>query len=543
MPFADAPDTDFVYLSATHKEAFGHLLYAVGSYGGFTQLTGASGSGKTTLIRTLLAQHLPEVDLVSISYPALGEFEFVRSICDELQIDYAANTRSLKVLTDALNRHLLATYAAGRRTILIVDEAQRLPRAVLEQVRLLTNLETAKHKLLRIILVGSAELYDLLGRPNLRQLSSRITARYHLHALGKAETGEYVRHRLQSAGGDERLISHEAVAVVHRHSKGNPRTINQLCDAALLVAAQRHQSRVDVAAVRQAVRDVLQATSLDPVRPWEPLIRAAGKLPSVKVAALLGLVLLSVMLTRLPLDGQQSPAATAVVTAASPEFVPIQAASEAASKGLGAPPVVMTAMPKARPRVTPAPRPSRPVVAAKQSPLPSTPAAVPEQARPASIAVVATATAAAVVGPAPEPRPPPPPAGAGLRELLQADQPLQTVMTRLAQLWDRGIALPAGTNVCDELPAHDLQCRTGSGDLGALRALNKPVVLSIVLETGQTRRVLLRGLSANFASIESAVGTLVIPNETLGSMWSGEYTAIVERDGQIRDRAPHLSGR
>ncbi len=566
LPFAAEPDSDFFHLSSTHGEALGHLLYAVGPYGGFTQLTGAAGSGKTTIVRTLLAQHPPDVDLISIAYPALGEFEFVRAICDELEVAYPADTRSLKQLTDALNRHLLATHAAGRRTILIVDEAQRLPRSVLEQVRLLTNLETAKHKLLRIILVGTPELHDLLSRQNLRQLASRITARYHLQALGKAETGEYIRHRLQVAGAEASLILREAIAVVHRHSRGNPRLINQLCDCALQLASRRHEGRVDAGVARQAVHEVLRITAIDPVRRLAPLFDQARKIPSAKVSsfsgALLLVAVLGALLIRLwPERPQPADTASAIDVAElqsvaqeatlAPAPEPSAVASKSAAFQRAARPradrraATPKPAPQAAPRVPPkAAMPAQAVAATKPAPPEPASVSVPIEAAADTAPTIAAAAVSAseTQTPASPASPPILPPNAGLPELLQVDQPPQRLMGRLAQLWDRGMPLSAD-DVCAQLPAQGLQCRTASGGLDDLRAINRPAMLTLEIADGQTRRVLLRSLSANFASIEGAVGTLVIPNEVLGSLWSGEYTAIVEGEGKTRERAPRLSGR
>jgi len=155
MPFTITPDPSYLYLSPRHQEALGHLLYGTGQYGGFVQLTGEVGTGKTTVVRTLLEQKLTDVDVAMIHNPSQNELQFVQSICDELGVVYDAATLTLKTLVDALNVHLLAVHAAGRRTVLIIDEAQNLPRDVLEQVRLLTNLETHKEKLLRIMLDGA----------------------------------------------------------------------------------------------------------------------------------------------------------------------------------------------------------------------------------------------------------------------------------------------------------------------------------------------------------------------------------------------------
>lgn len=257
MPFSITPDPAYLYMSPRHQEALGHLLYGTGQYGGFVQLTGEVGTGKTTIVRSLLDQKLADVDVAVIHNPRLSEQEFVQSICDELGISYPRESPTLKNLIDALNAHLLAVHAAGRRTVLIIDEAQNLQPSVLEQVRLLTNLETAKEKLLRIMLIGQPELSELLARPDLRQLASRISARYHLTPLGQRETVEYIHHRLRVAGGRPEIFTPGATDEVHRYSKGVPRLINIVCDRALLGAYARGEQRVSAEIVRKASEEAI----------------------------------------------------------------------------------------------------------------------------------------------------------------------------------------------------------------------------------------------------------------------------------------------
>lgn len=251
VPFSIAPDPAYLYMSPRHQEALGHLLYGTGQYGGFVQLTGEVGTGKTTIIRTLLAQKLQNVDVAMIHNPRQSEQEFVQSICDELGVRYAERP-SLKTLVDALNAYLLEQHASGRRTVLIIDEAQQLAPEVLEQVRLLTNLETTKEKLLRIMLIGQPELIELLGRRELRQLAQRITSRHHLMPLSVHETGEYVQHRLQVSGGARDIFTAAALRAVHRHSGGVPRLINIVCDRALLGAYAKELRHVDKPLIESA---------------------------------------------------------------------------------------------------------------------------------------------------------------------------------------------------------------------------------------------------------------------------------------------------
>ncbi|PPE74463.1 hypothetical protein C3942_06765 [Solimonas fluminis] len=268
MPFAITPDPAYLYMSPRHQEALGHLLYGTGQHGGFVQLTGEVGTGKTTIVRTLLDQRLADVDVAMVHNPRQSEMEFVQSICDELHVGYQAPV-TLKTLVDALNSHLLKSHAEGRRTVLIIDEAQNLRPEVLEQVRLLTNLETTKDKLLRIMLIGQPELSELLARPDLRQLAQRITARFHLTPLSAAETTEYIQHRLRVAGAETEIFTPAACQQVHRYARGIPRLINIVCDRALLGAYSQGQRRITPEMIRHAAREAIGElpTTFDPGAP------------------------------------------------------------------------------------------------------------------------------------------------------------------------------------------------------------------------------------------------------------------------------------
>lgn len=274
-PFSITPDPRYLFMSERHGEALAHLVYGVTESGGFIQLTGEVGTGKTTLVRTLLLNRMPDnADVAVVLNPQLSVVEFLATICEELHIDVPHNRGSIKALTDALNRHLLKAHAEGRRTILIVDEAQNLSPAVLEQVRLLTNLETAKQKLLQIILIGQPELRELLARNDLRQLAQRITGRYHLEPLTAEETAHYIEHRLKVAGALGEVFDPGAKKETFQLSQGVPRLINVICDRALLGAYSLESRRVDRRLIRRAaaeVRGQLERSS------WlRPVAMAAG---------------------------------------------------------------------------------------------------------------------------------------------------------------------------------------------------------------------------------------------------------------------------
>ena len=233
-PFSIAPDPRYLYMSDKHREALAHLMYGLKTAGGFVLLTGEVGTGKTTVCRCLLEQLPDDLDVAFVLNPKLTASELLATICDELQISYDPGSCSIKELIDGRNHHLLEAHGAGRKTVLIIDEAQNLEPEVLEQIRLLTNLETNQHKLLQIIMLGQPELRDQLAKPELRQLSQRITARYHLGPLDRRDIAPYINHRLAVAGHHKKLFPDKLVNRIFNLTNGIPRLINVVCDRALL---------------------------------------------------------------------------------------------------------------------------------------------------------------------------------------------------------------------------------------------------------------------------------------------------------------------
>ena len=255
-PFSIAPDPRYLYLSQRHQEALAHLLYGVNGNGGFVLLTGDVGAGKTTVCRCLLEQIPDSCDVAYIFNPKLTVEELLSTICTEFRIPCAPGNSSIKVFVDCINAYLLEAHARDRHTVLIIDEAQNLSAEVLEQMRLLTNLETNQRKLLQIILIGQPELATMLERPELRQLSQRIVARYSLGPLSKSEVAAYVRHRLEVAGAKRPLIPPRLTGRLYQLTGGVPRVINVLCDRALLGAYVQGKESIDSATLTQAAREV-----------------------------------------------------------------------------------------------------------------------------------------------------------------------------------------------------------------------------------------------------------------------------------------------
>jgi general secretion pathway protein A len=332
-PFAITPDPRYLFLSERHAEALAHLVYGINDAGGFIQLTGEVGTGKTTIVRSLLAQIPKHAEVALILNPRMSAPEFLLTICEELGIGVSdAASGSVKDLVDVLSRYLLRAHGEGKRIVLVVDEAQNLAPEVLEQVRLLTNLETETQKLLQIILIGQPELRELLGRVELRQLAQRVTGRYHLDPLSASETEAYVRHRLRVAGATSEVFSGGALSEVHRLSGGIPRLVNVICDRALLGAYTQDLHQISSTVVRAAASEVFGKQ----LRPgWLPWASAAAAVLLVTALGLGGWYFL----------GQGGNSAAPTVAAAQPRTTVATPANAAVPAGSAASPVAAPAAP------------------------------------------------------------------------------------------------------------------------------------------------------------------------------------------------------
>jgi general secretion pathway protein A len=293
-PFSIAPDPRYLFMSERHREALAHLLFGLKGGGGFVLLTGEIGAGKTTVCRLFLEQIPARCNVAYLFNPKQSVTELLQSICDEFNIKVSPRNDAavtVKDFIDPLNTFLLRTHAVKQNNILIIDEAQNLSADVLEQLRLLTNLETNERKLLQIILIGQPELRTMLDRPELEQLAQRVIARFHLAALSEGETAQYIAHRLAVAGShNEALFSVRAMRRIHQCARGIPRRINLLCDRALLGAYAAGLHQVDVATIDAAAREVFR---LDGVAASNGTLRWRSALAGgVAGAVLLGGVLL-----------------------------------------------------------------------------------------------------------------------------------------------------------------------------------------------------------------------------------------------------------
>lgn len=285
-PFSIAPDPRYLYMSEQHREALAHLVYGFNSDGGFVLLTGEIGTGKTTVCRCLLEQEHENSAIAFIFNPKLTVDELLASVCDEFGITYAEDNKSIKVFVDLINKFLLNVYGAGRKAVLIIDEAQNLSADVLEQLRLLTNLETSQKKLLQIILLGQPELRDKLSKPELHQLSQRIMARYHLVSLSKDDVKAYVIHRLSIAGVQYAIFPDSAISTLYKITGGVPRLINIICDRALLGAFVNEKKKITSSILKKAAGEVFGTDKTAGV-----FRKAAAWAPLVMVFIVFGVVL------------------------------------------------------------------------------------------------------------------------------------------------------------------------------------------------------------------------------------------------------------
>lgn len=255
-PFQLVPNPDYLYLSKHHEEALAHLKYAITHGEGFAEITGEVGTGKTTLCRVFLESLTEETEVAYIFNPNLTSLELIKAINDEFEIDSKKETA--KELIDTLNQFLLKKRADKKNIVLLIDEAQNLSRDVLEQLRILSNLETSSQKLMQIILVGQPELDIILNSHEMRQLAQRISIRCHLFPLDLKETCDYIRHRVLVASEKKSdvVISQSALKKIHHYSGGIPRLINILCDRAFLFAYVAQKKTISGAIVHKAVQEL-----------------------------------------------------------------------------------------------------------------------------------------------------------------------------------------------------------------------------------------------------------------------------------------------
>jgi general secretion pathway protein A len=560
VPFSIAPDPRYVFMSERHREALAHLLYGLDGGGGFVLLTGEIGTGKTTVCRLFLEQIPADCNVAYIFNPKQTVLELLRSICDEFGVsvpEIAPGTATVKDFIDPLNRYLLASHAAHQNNILIIDEAQNLSADVLEQLRLLTNLETNERKLLQIILIGQPELRAMLGKPELEQLAQRVIARYHLGALTSEETGKYIAHRMAVAGVKSGLpFSRRLMRRVHDRARGIPRRINLICDRALLGAYAGGKREVDARTIDIAAREVF---GLEPVRRsarpsgwryatagivagafflggtamaleeygWPPELAwkavAAGPDPVEPGKADPGLIVAAASATPSPIAPAASPAVNSkepgpAASMTEPEPAPSAAASSTASSAASS-----TAELAAEPGPANRPQP-------------------PSNGEPAGIAEPELASA-----PVPEPEPAPtiaepPPSAADTTPIVLGNEvrDLPEAYRQLASFWQLDLARG---NPCQAARKENVYCFDTKG-LNEIRQLNRPGIVTLRDDQNQPYYALLVGLNSEHAMLRIGDVTSTVTLAALARRWRGEFSTFwrapagYRRQVQKGDRGP-----
>ncbi|GKT06908.1 AAA family ATPase [Desulforhabdus sp. TSK] len=520
-PFSIAPDPRYLFMSEQHREALAHLVFGIHSDGGFVLLTGEVGTGKTTICRCLLGQ-LPEKCIVAfILNPKLTVLELLSTICDEFRIPYPEGTTSVKFFVDRINAYLIDANARGLKAVLLIDEAQNLSTEVLEQMRLLTNLETDQRKLLQIILIGQPELRSVLARPELRQLAQRIIARYHLNPLTKRDMSAYVNHRLAVAGTRRELFPPAVLDRLFALSGGIPRLINLLCDRSLLGAYARNKSVVSKKILKQAAGEVLGELDLERKPP-----------PGKKLALTLGLgSLVAALILTSSYYFHQSRNPDAAIPEAAVETVVKEPAGESGKSADMNQPTEMN-LPATDPAVWEDKVDGSKSVYKKPIPPPQegeSPGENQEKAVPADATTADEEKKSdGSLGPWAE--------SADRYDLKRANE-------ALFRLWGAAYVTDGSADACSQAESQQLQCYSAVGGLGDLSAFNCPAVLKLFSARNQPFYAVLSALSEGKATFVSGTDTVTVSTSEMALWWRGDYTLLwkpppgYRRPLQVGDRS------
>ncbi|MCU7850926.1 MAG: AAA family ATPase [Candidatus Thiodiazotropha sp. (ex Monitilora ramsayi)] len=520
-PFSITPDTRYLFLSERHRNAFAHLLYGVAEGGGFVQLTGEVGTGKTLLCRNLLAQLPNEVNVALIFNPRLTPLELVASICDELKVLYPIGCTSIKEIVDFLNAFLLESHQQGRRTVVVIDEAQNLSYEALEQVRLLTNLETEKQKLLQIILVGQPELKSLLEQPELRQLAQRITARYHLTPLSAKETRDYVQHRLKVAGLGNELFNPGALRALYRLTGGVPRLVNVLCNRAMMAAYGTDTRTINARLLRRVSNELagMEETKHSGLR-WGWV---------VAVAVVFGLGLLAIQqaerlerwlgrtVPAVVSAEREAPQPEAVTPVTVDPATPVAAEDEVVLPSAPAAEIV----PVTEPAVIPAEPVDDPVAAETPIEKPAMPMDSPTDVPPTETQ----------------------PEGDSSLSLMGLLGNQNNAFATLFGYWQSVYPMDDDTrSACERAEQVGLSCIYGRGDWQNLAYYNRPAVIELLLDDGHRYHVVVSALDESRVTLDLEARRLLFSRDEIEPLWTGSYI-VLWRPPNLTDESVSIGNR
>ena len=482
-PFSIAPDPHYLYMTAQHREALAHLVYGLNSDGGCILLTGEVGTGKTTICRCLLEQIPEHANIALLLNPKVTAIELLETICDEFKIDYPDEDNTVKTYVDLLNTFLLKAHANNEKTVLIIDEAQNLDSTVLEQLRLLTNLETNQRKLLQIVILGQPELLDILSQEKMRQLAQRITARFHLKPLSKDEIKAYISHRLAIAGQNIQLFPDSAIKRIYQISKGIPRLINVICDRALLGAYVQNKPSIDISTLNQAAKEIFGELKNQP----HHYSKQKNQPNIIKIAAVFFMISIALSVIFYVTQNSQTTFFASVEKQEKPDKPP--AAIQSTQLDNLAEPIESTNTPN---NETPT------IDETLASNTKNTDAQTSDNN--------------------------------ALNNLIEnSTNNKAAAYSYLFHLWQLNYAANKNGNACSYAITQGLSCLRRSGNLHSLRQLNRPAVITLYTKSGKSTFVTLTKLDTKFATINTSTDEITIDIATLDTHWFGDYTLLWQK--------------
>jgi len=501
-PFSIAPDPRYLYMTAQHREALAHLVYGLNSEGGCILLTGEVGTGKTTICRCLLEQIPAQANVALVLNPKVSEIELLETICDELKITYPASDNSVKTYTDRIYKFLIESNRKNEKTVLIIDEAQNLDSKVLEQLRLLTNLETHERKLLQIIILGQPELLDILARSEMRQLAQRITARFHLRPLTRNEIKAYVSHRLAVAGQNIQLFPENSIKRLYNLSHGVPRLINIICDRALLGAYVENQYVVNPHILKKAANEVFG--ELKNVEKSQKKRRWLYPVAAFTALALITITLFIFLL--LPQENRTGTAVTETAANTDAQLQPLADNTEPASTGLttGQPteaPTAIITRTEASAETPAIPSAEDELLGDKPDMIDRTTAASPALAEYDSID----------------------------RVLNDSANNQAAAFQQLFTLWNKHYDAQTSTTACKQAERFSLSCLYRNGNLNTLKMHNRPAVLTLINDQGEQKYVTIAAIQGESATIYANDAAITVSLRELDRYWYGQFTLLWQK--------------
>jgi len=507
-PFSIAPDPRYLYMTAQHRDALAHLVYGFNSDGGCILLTGEVGTGKTTICRCLLEQIPDKANVALVLNPKVSEIELLETICDELKIDYPDGDNSVKTYTDRIYDFLIESNRRNEKTVLIIDEAQNLNSEVLEQLRLLTNLETDQHKLLQIIILGQPELLDILASKEMRQLAQRITARFHLNPLSRNELKAYISHRLAVAGQNIQLFPENSVSLIYRASKGVPRLVNIICDRALLGAYVENQHRVDPSIVKKASREVFgelkQVEHQRLLRRW--LLPALAITGVLAIAILLTVSMMTEPETSWTLAGNTNTRIEQPAASSNPETVDGDTVDDPATDSSHL---------------------------ADDVAIEDIPGSMVSEDTPADVALDTDIDVAATQEQTSNAQP-----GEldDIDSLFIEDDSDNRIdaFVQLFRRWGQDFDYRSSINACTQATRHSLGCLHRLGNINSLRTHDRPAVLTLIDKQGTNRYLTITRIEDDIATVLYGDREYQLSLDEIDRHWYGKFTILWHKPEEYR---------